>query len=202
MYKDIKSFRYRRKKTIVRCLGGKCNRCGYNKYDGALDLHHIDKNNKLYNIADLLRDLKKVSVLIEECKKCVLLCRICHCELHAGLWDINEISLFKFDESQLDWYILKPERVCVICKQTYKPRAKLQKCCSDKCSRLVRRKATRPSKEELEKLVWSKPTSQIARHFNLSDNSIVKWCKKYGIQKPSRGYWMKNNYVTKPSSTE
>ncbi len=51
------------------------------------------------------------------------------------------------------------------------------------------RKVIRPSKDELEKLIWSKPTSTIAKEFGVSDNAIAKWCKNYDIIKPSRGYW-------------
>ena len=49
----------------------------------------------------------------------------------------------------------------------------------------------RPTKEELEKMVWSKPTTQIAKQFGVSDNAIAKWCEIYSIKKPSRGYWAK-----------
>lgn len=51
------------------------------------------------------------------------------------------------------------------------------------------------SKEELEKLVWEKPTAQIAKDFGVSDNAIGKRCKKFGIEKPPRGYWAKNRSI-------
>jgi hypothetical protein len=53
------------------------------------------------------------------------------------------------------------------------------------------RKVERPSKEELEKLLWEKPTTQIAKQFGVSDVSIGKWAKAYGLAKPPRGYWSK-----------
>jgi hypothetical protein len=49
------------------------------------------------------------------------------------------------------------------------------------------------SKEDLEKLVWEIPTSKIAKQFGVSDNAISKRCKKFGISKPPRGYWQKQN---------
>jgi hypothetical protein len=58
-------------------------------------------------------------------------------------------------------------------------------------ARIQTRKVPRPSKEELQKLVWEKPTTQIAKDFGLSDKAIEKWCKAYGIEKPPRGYWVK-----------
>jgi Zn finger protein HypA/HybF involved in hydrogenase expression len=47
------------------------------------------------------------------------------------------------------------------------------------------------TKEELEKLIWEKPTTQIAKSFNVSDKAIEKRCKKFNIEKPPRGYWKK-----------
>lgn len=68
--------------------GGKCQKCGYNTYQGALEFHHIDPTKKDFTIGD--RDFK-LKECIEESKKCVLLCANCHREIHAGLWDIKEI---------------------------------------------------------------------------------------------------------------
>lgn len=53
------------------------------------------------------------------------------------------------------------------------------------------RKVVRPSKGELEKLVWSLPTEQLAKQLGVSGVAISKWCKKYNITKPPRGYWAK-----------
>jgi len=55
------------------------------------------------------------------------------------------------------------------------------------------RKVERPSKEALAKMIWEKPTSHIAKDFGVSDKAIEKWCKAYGISKPPRGYWNKQN---------
>ena len=54
------------------------------------------------------------------------------------------------------------------------------------------RKVERPSKEELEKMLWEKPTTCLAKEFGVSGKAIEKWCKTYGIHKPPRGYWNRN----------
>jgi hypothetical protein len=57
------------------------------------------------------------------------------------------------------------------------------------------RKVERLSKEELEKMIWEKPTTSLAKEFGVSGKAIEKWCKTYGVQKPPRGYWSRNkNY--------
>ena|SRR5260221_472676 len=53
------------------------------------------------------------------------------------------------------------------------------------------RKVSRPSKEELTKLLWEIPTLQLAKQFGVSDKAIEKWSKAYGISKPPRGHWIK-----------
>lgn len=61
-----------------------------------------------------------------------------------------------------------------------------------KCSARLRKPSEKiPPKEELESLVWTIPSIEIAKKYNVSDRSIGKWCKKYGISKPPRGYWTK-----------
>ena len=48
-------------------------------------------------------------------------------------------------------------------------------------NRLHTRKVVRPSKLELSGLISEMPFTEIGRKFGVSDNSIRKWCKNYGI---------------------
>ena len=67
-------------------IGGKCSICGYNKYYGALEFHHLDPNIK-ENGKQAITNIKK-EFLYEELDKCVLLCSNCHREVHANLIQI------------------------------------------------------------------------------------------------------------------
>lgn len=68
-------------------FGGKCTICGYSKYVGALDFHHLDPTTKSFGLAN--RGLtKSMKVLTEEAQKCVLLCANCHREVEAGIISI------------------------------------------------------------------------------------------------------------------
>lgn len=69
------------KQWAVNLLGGKCILCGYNKYIGSLDFHHKDPSQKDFGIAGK----KAKSELEPELKKCILVCRNCHGEIHGGL---------------------------------------------------------------------------------------------------------------------
>jgi hypothetical protein len=46
----------------------------------------------------------------------------------------------------------------------------------------------------LEKLVWEKPTTEIAKEYGVSDKAVEKWTKSYNISKPPRGYWEKKKH--------
>jgi len=78
----------KRKIECINYKGGKCIVCGYNKYIGSLDFHHLNPEEKEFNIARLkgynLESLKK------ELDKCVILCKNCHSEFHHGLIDLKE----------------------------------------------------------------------------------------------------------------
>lgn len=67
-----------------------------------------------------------------------------------------------------------------------------------------RKFAERPSrqqitidKDELEKMVWAMPTTEVAKRLGVSDVAIGKKCKQLGIEKPPRGYWQKKNKKSK-----
>lgn len=68
------------KDRIVQHLGGKCIRCGYDRCTAALDVHHLDATQKEFALKG--SDLRKWGTLLKELNKCVLLCSVCHREVH------------------------------------------------------------------------------------------------------------------------
>ena len=61
--------------------------------------------------------------------------------------------------------------------------------CSPKCNFDDKKVIPSITSEELNKLIWSKPTTEIAKDFKVSDVAVAKLCKKLGVEKPPRGYW-------------
>ena len=76
-----------RKEELVEIAGGKCVKCGYGAYLGALDFHHRDKEMKSFTISLACREFNKYlfdKLIKIEIQKCDLLCSNCHREEHWG----------------------------------------------------------------------------------------------------------------------
>ena len=72
-----------RKKLCVEYKGGKCSICGYNRYIGSLDFHHVDPTKKEFNISRLRTYTWDILKL--ELDKCICVCKNCHGEIHGKL---------------------------------------------------------------------------------------------------------------------
>jgi hypothetical protein len=113
-YKHIKVYRKRVKHQLVMAKGGECQICGYNRCIEALDFHHIDPSHKDFNIARWDHVANKTK-MIEEAKKCVLLCSNCHREVHQNIASIDDIP-YVFDESKITSFVPKVKMTpCEFC---------------------------------------------------------------------------------------
>ena len=83
--KSVVSWRSRTKQKLVDYKGGKCIKCGYNKYNGNLAFHHLDPSKKDFTITGKSIAFEKLKLEVD---KCELLCHNCHGEVHAGLLTI------------------------------------------------------------------------------------------------------------------
>lgn len=78
----VVEWRRRTKARLVELLGGRCIRCGYAGHVAALVFHHRDPRSKSFAISvdGVPRAWHR---LVEEARKCDLLCANCHREVHA-----------------------------------------------------------------------------------------------------------------------
>jgi len=74
----------RAKDLILEKKKAGCSNCGYNRYMGALEFHHLDPSTKSFSIGSNAAG-KNLNEILEELSKCVLLCSNCHREVHGGL---------------------------------------------------------------------------------------------------------------------
>lgn len=85
---NVTNWRRRAKQKLVEMFGGKCSKCGYNKCLAALSFHHL--RDKKFGLS--LSNITNFKRLVEEAKKCVLLCANCHMEEHHGI-DVPQANL-------------------------------------------------------------------------------------------------------------
>lgn len=81
----------RREATKIRAIqykGGSCVSCGYSRCAASLTFHHMDPSKKDFQISG--NHTRSWITIQRELDKCVLLCRNCHGELHAGVLSISE----------------------------------------------------------------------------------------------------------------
>ena len=94
----IRAVAKRRRKVKAMAIeykGGKCQTCGYKKYQGAFDFHHLNPKEKDFGIGDkgYTRSWEKVRA---ELDKCILVCANCHREIEAGITQLpKEIRVKK-----------------------------------------------------------------------------------------------------------
>jgi hypothetical protein len=72
------------KRILVEEAGGQCAICGYNRFVGALQFHHLDPLDKEFGVAQNGASIG-IDRLRKEAAKCVLLCANCHVEVEAGV---------------------------------------------------------------------------------------------------------------------
>ena len=164
-----------RKKKVIELMGGKCVRCGYCRNYAALEFHHLDPSKKEINIAGngIKGSWKR---LVAELEKCILICSNCHREEHNP-------DMFALPESSIELnrilnIELKSTGRCPTCDTEVFG----TKYCSHACSCDSRRRAKRPDREELERLIETTPIVQIAKKYKVSDTAIRKWAEHYGLK--------------------
>jgi hypothetical protein len=174
------------KLKAVEYKGGKCSVCGYCKCYDAMDFHHIDPSEKDFEISGNGSTKSWANIMIE-LDKCSLLCANCHREEHAASKPGIQYSLTEV--------IGHPEIIihhegraaftCGVCDKQYilaASVAKDQKYCSDKCCKFDKRKVDWPTKDDLSAMLLTTSVLAISRKYGVSDNTIRKWSKSYGLE--------------------
>jgi transposase len=84
-------WRRRVKQRLVVRAGGRCEICGYDRYDGALQFHHRDPRTKAFSISRN-GTTRSFDEACAEADKCALLCANCHAEVEAGYVELPSDS--------------------------------------------------------------------------------------------------------------
>lgn len=175
--------RQKRKQDLVYVHGEKCAICGYNKYIGALQFHHLNSQEKEYGLSSTgyTRSWEKD---IEESKKCILVCANCHAEIHAELITEELISSFNGQRCQEKTQELKAKKNC--CKRCGKKITSGANFCKECYLFFKERKVEHPSREELKQKIRTIPFTQIGKEYGITEASVRKWCDKEGLPRTKK----------------
>jgi hypothetical protein len=88
----VKIRRIKSKIKAVEMLGGQCERCGWHGNIAGYEFHHKENFKKEFGIGD--RNNKSWGSIIDEIKKCELLCSICHRIEHTNRSNMLLLKVF------------------------------------------------------------------------------------------------------------
>jgi len=180
----VKKWRHTTKKRIIDSMGGCCQICGYNKCESALALHHIDPDKKELSFGAIRSNPKNWSSIVEELKKCILLCHNCHSEIHSNMVELPKVYKV-FDEGFTEYKQTKDVDLCPVCG---KDKFVSSKYCSLSCSSRSKFRVDWDN-IDLLKLLENDTIVNVAEKLNISDTAVRKRLKKINSGKPEQGAW-------------
>lgn len=172
----VKKWREATKQRIVDSMGGCCQICRYSKCVKSLDLHHKNPSEKEFGMGAIRGNPKSWVKIVVELRKCVLICRNCHGELHAGLTKIPN-NACTFNEGYADYLTKQRETLWNECPVCGKRKQTQRIYCSLSCAGVGGGKVDWKS-IDLFGLLVTKSKSQIADDLGISEAAVRKRFKK------------------------
>lgn len=99
-----------------------------------------------------------------------------HARFHSG-----QYSKLICDNGVYECIELFYDKICPYCKESFTTRDKRKIFCSRKCSDLFHRIVKRPDRDKLLNLLKEKSFVEVGKIYNVTDNTIRKWCRAYNI---------------------
>lgn len=173
----VKRWRKRCKARIIEAMGGSCVVCKYVKCQSSLSLHHLDPSKKDFGMGAIRANPKNWISLVEELRKCVLVCSNCHGEIHEGISFVPNDAA-QFNEAFADYKSLeKSEDILTPCPMCGKLKADYLKNCSVYCAAISKYRVDWNS-IDLFSLLKEKSIVSIAEELGCSDSAVHKRIRK------------------------
>jgi len=174
---QVKEWRRRTKERLVKAFGGICCVCNEKLDDVVYDFHHID-GVKESKISDISRgNIKAWGKIVDEVRKCVMVCSNCHRLIHGSIAEIPE-NAERFNEKYAYYDpVVYPKLRTKSGKKVYHLSIR----------RYVRKPeqiiSKRPPKSMLKVLMGRDSITSLSHEFNVSRTTIRRWAKKYKLIK-------------------
>lgn len=185
-YEYVKNSRHNLKRRLLYSMGNQCAICGYNKCSSALEFHHLNPTDKDFTLGTNANIAFEKA--LKEVQKCILVCANCHREIHEGLIDSNNL-ISSYDENKAQEMLQEIEDIKTkklhYCKKCGKIISSKAQYCRD-CFCQQQRVVERPSREELKDMIRTLPFTHIANNYNITDNSVRKWCDSYRLPRTKK----------------
>lgn len=150
--------------------GGACEICGYCKNIAALEFHHLNPEEKEFNV-----DMRKFSnmnleKLEAELEKCILVCANCHRELHNENLTMENVPILLENVDKIT-FSNRGGQICPTCGKRFK-KSKGKIYCSKEC----RMKAKNyPTKQEvLDKYQELHSWQKVADFYNITRRIVQR----------------------------
>lgn len=190
----VKRCNHKRRLTLIDIMGGKCLLCNFNKFPEALEFHHINPEEKEFQLSGSALS-RSLASQIQEIQKCTLLCANCHRGVHCGYLDLPE-NACTFDQEKAQAYLLEKTPLIFMCEDCGKEISYGSQYCAD-CVKAHKQTVSRPDREILKEKIRTQSFLSIGKEYGVSDNAIRKWClsmglpcKKTEINKYSNEEWL------------
>jgi len=171
----VKKWRKTTKARIVESMGGECQICGYKKLNQALELHHLNPEEKELSFGKITASPISWERIVIELRKCVLLCSNCHKEVHAEVSIIPE-SYNSFNEDYVDYKKIGDFNKCPVCGKD-KPVKNVT--CSLSCAANYKRRVDWDNIDLMSLLEkYNFNYSEVGEKLGVTHNSVRKRYKK------------------------
>ena len=119
-YENQKLRGLKRKLELIQSRGGKCEMCGYNRNIAALDFHHINPDEKEFQLD--IRHISNTTLdkLQKEVNKCKILCANCHREIHNPNLSFDKVGILIEEKAQnKESFNNQSGQVCPVCGKRF-----------------------------------------------------------------------------------
>jgi hypothetical protein len=120
----VKKWRKNTKRKIFQAFGSQCGGCGYHRCLEALEFHHLDPSEKETYWGKISGHIRSWDYISKEMEKCVMLCSVCHKEVHAKFRCLSN-DIQRFDQSLIeddmqDLNVIIPQKLNKVVKNRYR----------------------------------------------------------------------------------
>lgn len=170
---SVENRRRKLKHELVKYKGGKCEICGYDKCEAALEFHHLNPEEKEFQLSSgntcSLEKMKK------EADKCILVCANCHREIHDKIYQDKRDDRNK--EYEINESLINSNYQKLNCKQAQLNVEEIQKYIDKGLTQKEISKICNVSWSTLKRFLKENKISTKRISFNI--NEMIDLMKKY-----------------------